>query len=77
VLGNRKLKTLDAVAFSDTYVKWEEERGKKLARLPELAASRSGSRDRLLFEYITAFQKEGATKKNLDARFRVLNAILP
>ncbi len=77
VLSNRKLKTLDVGAFTDAYVEWENKRAQNISRLAELAATKSGSRDRLMFDYITAFQKEGATKRNLDTRFRVLNTVLP
>ena len=77
VLANRQLKTLSPAAVADVYAKWEEERAKNMPRLPDLAASRIGSRERIMFEYISAFQKEGATKKNLETRFRVLNSVLP
>jgi hypothetical protein len=76
VLAKRNLKKLDPGSVADAYVGWEEDRAKMIGRLPELAAARAGSRNRMLFEYIGAFQKEGATKKNLETRFRVLNSIL-
>lgn len=76
VLNNRGLQGLNASAFASAYVKWEDERAQKTSHLSELAAAKHGTRQRLLFEYITAFQKEGATKRNLQTRFRVLNTIL-
>ncbi|MEQ2005168.1 MAG: DUF262 domain-containing protein [Limisphaerales bacterium] len=77
VLAGRNLKTLDANAFADAYSDWEVERAQKVGRLAQLAAARAGSRDRQLFDYITAFQKEGATKKHLESRYGVLNSVLP
>jgi Protein of unknown function DUF262 len=77
VLEKRELQNLDAQAIVDAYVAWERDRAENLGRLSELAAAKSGSRDHLLFEYITAFQKEGATKRNLETRFRVLNSVVP
>jgi hypothetical protein len=77
VMAIRNLTRLSAAAVAESYVEWEEERAEKMSDLPALAAARAGSRDRMLYDYITAFQREGALKKNLETRFRILNSILP
>lgn len=77
VMAKRNLARLSATAVADSYVNWEEERAAKMSDLTIIAKARAGSRDRKLYDYITAFQKEGATKKNLDKRFHVLNSIIP
>jgi hypothetical protein len=77
VMAVRNLTRLSAAAVAESYVEWEEERAEKMSDLPALAAARAGSRDRMLYDYITAFQREGALKKNLETRFRILNLILP
>jgi hypothetical protein len=68
VLAKRNLTKLSARAIAEHYVEWERERAEKMSDLPTLAKVRRGSRARKLYEYIAAFQKEGATKKNLDVR---------
>jgi hypothetical protein len=77
VMAKRSLTRLSANTVAEYYSAWEEERADKMSDLPTLAKVRKGSRSRKLYEYIAAFQKEGATKKNLEVRFRVLNSILP
>jgi hypothetical protein len=77
VLATRNLSKLSAPDVADAYVQWEEERLTKLPFLSTLAVAKPGSRDGLLYAYITAFQKEGAIKKNLEQRYRILSFILP
>jgi hypothetical protein len=77
VLATRNLDKLDPRKIAKAYVNWEEERANKLARLRELAAAGPGTRDRMLFDYISAFQKEGATRKHLETRFLILDSIIP
>jgi hypothetical protein len=77
VMDTRNLTKLSASAVTESYVKWEEERAAKMSDLPTLATARPGSRNRMLYDYITAFQREGAIKKNLEKRFHILNLILP
>lgn len=77
VLSTRNLTKLSASAVAASYVKWELERAAKMSNLTALAAAKPGSRDRMLYDYITAFQREGAIKKNLEKRFHILNSILP
>jgi len=77
VLAKRNLSRLSVTGIAEHYLEWERERAEKMSDLPTLARVRRGSRARKLYEYIAAFQKEGATKKNLDIRFRILNSILP
>ena len=77
VLLSRSLSSLQAPTVANAYLDWENERAAKSRFLERLARARRGSRDQLLFDYITAFQKEGATKKNLNQRFRVLNKVIP
>jgi hypothetical protein len=77
VMAKRNLTKLSAPAVADAYVNWEEERAEKMSDLPTLAKARTGSRARKLYDYITAFQREGAIKKNLETRFQILNSILP
>src|ERR1700754_4319425 len=77
VMDKRNLAKLSAPAVADAYVFWEEERAENLSNLPALAKARNGSRARNLYDYITAFQREGALKKNLEIRYRILNSILP
>jgi hypothetical protein len=76
VLLHRRLSTLSAPSFAKAYVEWEEERADKMSDLPALAKARTGSKARMLYDYVTAFQKEGATKKSLEIRFKVLNSVL-
>jgi hypothetical protein len=77
VMAKRNLTKLSAPEVAKAYVEWEEERVENMSDLPRLAKARSGSRARNLYDYITAFQREGAVKKNLETRFRILNSILP
>lgn len=77
VLANRSLSHLSATLFADNYVSWEQDRAAQMSDLPALASARSGTRARMLYDYISAFQKEGATKKNLQERFRILDRVLP
>ena len=71
------LSSVKASKVASAYVDWENERAAKAPQLERLAGASKGSRDQLLFDYITAFQKEGATKRNLTQRFNVLNKIIP
>jgi hypothetical protein len=76
VMASRRLSTLSASAVASAYVRWEQDRAEGMSDLPELA-KRSGARARYLYDYISAFQKEGATKRNLVRRFEILNKVLP
>ena len=77
VLSQRTLKDVDPIEMAEAYVDWETERAAYASRISELASAPVKSKQRRLFEYISAFQKEGATKRNLEKRFLVLNSILP
>ena len=76
VIAKRNLARLSAPALAASYVNWETERSEKMSDLPALAKARAGSRARKLYDYVSAFQKEGATKKNLEVRFNILNSVL-
>jgi hypothetical protein len=76
VINSRRLSTLSAPAVAAAYVRWEEDRAEGMSDLPALA-KRSGARARYLYDYISAFQKEGATKRNLVRRFEILKRVLP
>jgi Protein of unknown function DUF262 len=76
VVAKRNLTRLSARAVATSYVQWESERLTKMSDLPALAQARVGSRARKLYDYVSAFQKEGATKANLQKRFDILNSVL-
>jgi len=77
VMATRNLTKLSASEVAESYAEWEEERAEKMSKLLILAAAPARSRNRMLYDYITAFQREGATKNNLNVRFQILNFILP
>lgn len=77
VMAKRNLSKLSAAEVAESYSDWEVDRAENLSKLPTLAKAKSGSRARNLYDYITAFQREGGIKKNLATRFRILNQILP
>lgn len=79
VLSRTRLVGLKPAYVAQRYMDWEGRRRKHSAR-PEALVSRSHSpcADRDLYKYLVAFQREGATKKNLSIRREVLaSAILP
>lgn len=77
VMAKRNLSRLSVPEVAQSYVAWEAERAENLSNLPRLAQARRGSKARNLYDYITAFQREGALKKHLEIRFQILDSILP
>lgn len=76
VLGKRSLTSLDATALATKYQKWEFDRKQSMSIQDELAQANEGTRKKQLFDYIQAFQKEGATKRNLAVRAQILENVL-
>lgn len=70
-----KLDKVDAEKFSEKIVEFEEERLAYNATPEKLLASKKAKFGRDMYDYIQAFNKEGANKDNVATRNRVLNKI--
>jgi hypothetical protein len=58
------------------YVNWEAKRLRYNATPEGLLDPRNGERDKAMYDYIQSFQRQGATRKNLNLRHAVLTAAL-
>lgn len=70
---NHKLKKIDVKAFTDTYLKFDQERLEYNAEPKELLKGKPSQNQRDLYDYISAFKIAGGEKSNILTRNKVLN----